>query len=199
MTSMMRGMMILAAGTAMTLASACTTTRLETAWTDPRAPRVNLDKVAVVAMTGTETTRRIAEDALAAKLQGVEAVPSYNILPSSALADEVALRQQMKARGFDGVVLLRVLSIQEEPRYRPAPLGGFYSYYDYTYPAMARYEYSGSTTVVRMETTVYSLRDGGQLVWSGVTQSAEPRSLKSTVNGIADVVSKAMRKHQLAT
>jgi len=129
----------------------------------------------------------------------VEAVPSYNILPSSALADEVALRQQMKARGFDGVVLLRVLSIQEEPRYRPAPLGGFYSYYDYTYPAMARYEYSGSTTVVRMETTVYSLRDGGQLVWSGVTQSAEPRSLKSTVNGIADVVSKAMRKHQLAT
>ncbi len=170
---------------------ACATT-LETQWKDPsaRAEDFTFRRVVTLAQVDDEAVRRRAEDAMAAALAGgpraqagaLEAKPAYPLVARSELADADALRAKLERAGFDGAVLMRLVSDEDRVRYVPGRAETFYG-------VVVRYEpgYYDVDRILRVETNLYSVEDG-RLLWSGVTKTVDPSDLEDLVDGIAKAV-----------
>jgi hypothetical protein len=174
---------------------ACATT-LETQWKDPsaRAEDFAFHKVIALALVDAERTRRSAEEAMAAALArgpraqagALEALPAYPLIASSELADADALRAKLERLGFDGAVLMRLVSDADRVTYVPGRAETFYG-------VVVRYEpgYYDVDRILRVETNLYSVADG-RLLWSGVTKTVDPSDLEDLVDGIAKAVRDAL-------
>lgn len=160
---------------------ACASTRIETQWKDPDVGPDDFafGKVIALAQLEDETTRRIAEDELVrvlaaaprAQARGMQVRPSYTLVAAAELEDVAALRRKVEGAGFDGAVVLRLVSDRERVDYVPG-------HYEVLWGRAVRYE-PGYTTVdriVRIETSVYSIAQG-RLLWSGVSRTLNPRDL----------------------
>ena len=182
-------------------------TTLEQAWTTPEvASTPPLQKVVTVFFSDSETTRRAGEDRLAAELtaKGVEAMPSYAVIPDkSQLANLDTVRAKLQEMGYDGVVALRVVDAHQEVEYSPATFDSYWGYaYPYFYSPGWYYGgyYPGSVyveTVVRVETTAYSLRTG-QLVWSAVSKTVD-EDVDDLIEETSDLVAEQLTERGLAT
>jgi hypothetical protein len=178
-------------------ATGCTTTSLVNMWKDPSAPRQPLNSVLVVTLRKSPTSRRLWEDGFVASLKrhGVKATPSYQLFPGAA-PDTAALIDAVRSRGFDGLLVAHEVSATNETHYVSGYLtaepvaylspwtGHYYSYYARVYAP----GYLETDHVVRYETEVYETREGGQLVWSGTTESINPASGAQVNKEIAHVV-----------
>lgn len=180
----------------------CASTSLVNEWQSPDA-RPTVRKVLVVGVTRQASVRRVFEDEFAAQLRaaGVEAVPSYSILPEDGQAEQSRLEQAVREAGADGVLVTRL--VKQEQRldvtpgsYRP-PFGmGFYGWYSsawigyYEPPSVYRYD------VVTAETSLYSPPES-KLVWSGTTETFSPKDVRKETAGFAKVIIAALRKHGL--
>ncbi|ULQ55555.1 hypothetical protein KJS94_12960 [Flavihumibacter rivuli] len=177
------------------LASACgPSTKVTKSWRDPGST-VNFDalkKVLVISLVQNETSRRVVEDALAARLKG-KGVASYtlNNLPSSKESEDAVINA-LKAQGFDAVVVTRLVDIEKETSYVPGTTypsyyGRFGGYYGYAYGAYGSPGYYTEDKVYSVETNIYTLNPD-KLVYSCVTQTTNPSKLEKTINEIAQIV-----------
>jgi hypothetical protein len=181
-------------------------TTLEQAWTSPSAAAPPLQKVVTVFFSESETTRRAGEDRLAAELaaKGVEATPSYAIIPDKTqLGDLDQVRAQLLGMGYDGVVALRIVDAHQEVEYTPSTFDSYWGYaYPYFYSPSGYYGgyYPGSIyveTVVRVETTAYSLRTN-QLVWSALSRTVD-EDVDDLIEETSDLVAEQLTERGLAT
>jgi hypothetical protein len=102
--------------------------------------------------------------------------------------DVPAAKALVGREGFDGALVLRVVSDREQVTYRPPSYGPtFWGYYGYT----RAYDpgYYRKDQLVRVETSIYSIAQD-KLLWVGTTDTINPKSLGTLV---ADV-GKAVRK-----
>jgi protein-S-isoprenylcysteine O-methyltransferase Ste14 len=180
---------------------ACATTRIETQWKDPRLSAGDLafQRVVVLAQVEDETTRRAAEDELVrvlsasprAQARGMQVRPSYEFIPSAELADVTALRKKVEGAGFDGAVVLRLVEDRERIHYVPGR-------YEVLWGRAVRYD-PGYTTVdriVRVETSVYSIAQGG-LLWSGVSRTLNPDDVGELVEDVIRAVAAELERQAL--
>lgn len=195
---------VLCCSTALML-TACTSTSFVSTWKAPDAKGVDPagKKVAAVYMTTDESGRRAAEDVLAKKLieHGAQGVASYTLIDASAASDVERTKQQLSQAGVDGVVIMRVLGEKERTRvtYTGAPWGyapyyrGFSSYWGFGWGAPYSPGEVTTTTVLSIETLVYSLtRD--ELLWAGTSRTTDPGKIASLVDEVADSAAKEMTK-----
>jgi len=168
---------VCAAAIAVTLVSCAPAVTLTGTWKAPASTSVKFSHVLVVAIGKDLAKRTLGENMLARELNetGIPAATSLTVFtPAFAAAfDSVTVQQQLKEKGFDGVLTIRVLSIDEQQRWMPgydAPYyyGGFYRYY-YRY---GQYGYGRPVTEVRvlLESNLYDLRTG-TLLWTGQSVS----------------------------
>lgn len=187
----------LAVSVAALLTAACATssTTFVSTWRNPAARPVEPAgrKVVALFMGQNATTKRIAEDAMARELveQGAEGVPAYAVLGPDA-RDEEAVRNTLRERGFDGVVVMRVVGQESQyryehdywgryPHYRRLWGGGYWGWgwrhvYDPGYLVQDR--------IVSVETLVYSLAQG-DLLWAGVSRTFNPENIDQIVAEVA--------------
>lgn len=186
---------LLAAG----LLGGCASPGVETSWTDPGAAgrRLEFRKVATIAMFQDGVLRRVAEDELARAIRagpsGIEAVPSYRSLSASALPSAEGVRSALESAGFDGAVVVRVVDSQERVTVTPGiqrwgygPRWG--TLYD---PGSVR-----TDTIVHVETSIYSVADG-KLLWSGASQTYNPRDVSDLVDDVVRDVGSTLREQGL--
>jgi protein-S-isoprenylcysteine O-methyltransferase Ste14 len=183
-------------------ALACATTRIETQWQEPglAAGQLAFRRVVALAQVDDETTRRVAEDELArvlssgpgAQARGMQVEPAYRFIPSAELGDVAALRAKVEAAGYDGAVVLRLVSDQERVTYVPG-------HYEVMWGAAVRYEpgYTDVDRIVRIETTLYSIREGKPL-WSGVSRTLNPRDVRKLVDDVVRAVGAELEEQGLA-
>jgi hypothetical protein len=154
-------------------------------------------------MSTNESSRRAAEDILAGKLteHGAQGVPSYTIVPTSAVSDVEGTKKQLAAAGVDGVVIMRVLGEKERTRvtYTGAPWGyapyyrHFSSYWGFGWGAPYSPTEVTTTRELSIETLVYSLvRD--ELLWAGTSRTSDPGKLSSLVDEVADSAAREMTR-----
>jgi protein-S-isoprenylcysteine O-methyltransferase Ste14 len=180
---------------------ACASTRIETQWRDPAlAPgQLAFQRVIALAQVEDETTRRAAEDELArvlaagprAQERGMQVRPSYTLIDDAELADVAALRRKVEGAGFDGAVVLRLVSDQERIQYVPGR-------YEVLWGRAVRYD-PGYTTVdriVRIETSLYSIAQG-RLLWSGVSRTLNPDDLGEVVEDVIRAVGAELERQGL--
>jgi hypothetical protein len=93
----------------------CSSTRITSSWREPdkSVDISHLKKVLVVALLNSESSRHKAEDQMVKYLQG-KGVVSYKYLSDSFNEnDEEALRTKIKADGFDGAIIMRLLDVEK--------------------------------------------------------------------------------------
>jgi len=178
----------------------CTSTKIISSWRDPekRIHKGEWSKVLVVALLRKETNQRRAEDEMVKFLKG-KGVKSYLYLDESFnKRDEEALRAKIKKDGFDAAITMRLIDVEKEKVYSPEQHYMYPVYYhDFTtyYNRNLAFDTTpGSYSVSRkyiIETVIYSIADD-KIIWSGITETFNPKDVEKLTDEIADVIHKKM-------
>ncbi len=196
-----KGMLLLAAW--VVLLAACASTSLVNQWKSPSYSGAPLTKILVVGVSRQPSVRRVFEDEFVAQLRaaGVEAIPSYTLLPQDGPVEQSALEEAVTKSGAQAVLVTRLVRREQKTQvtggfYQPAPALGFYGWYSsawmgyYEPPTVYRYD------VVTAETSLYR-PDQAQPVWSGTTETTAPEDVRKETAGFAKVIIRALRTQHI--
>ena len=178
------------------LYASCTSTRITSSWREPDKKVVinQLNKLLVVAMFNNETNRHKAEDQMAGYLGG-KGVVSYNYLEEHFNKNnEDALRDKIKADGFDAAVTMRLIDVDKEQTYTPGNMQSYPMYYrnfsGYYYRSWSYYStpgYYSTTKTYNIEVNVYSIKED-KIIWSGLTATTNPEGVNRLTEEVSAVV-----------
>ncbi|HEY8197003.1 MAG TPA: hypothetical protein VIG04_08500 [Gemmatimonadales bacterium] len=190
-----------AMGAALLLGACASNTELVNSWKNPSAAPHRFNKVLAVFISKDAGLRQATEKELARRLGN--AVAAYTVLPDSLLRDSTKAPAWVKQAGFDGAVVLRPVSVDQETTYTP---GQAYVVPDY-YGSMSGYWGIGWGYVydpgrveqdqfMGVEANVYSVADD-KLVWASRTRTKNPESVHQLVNEIVDATVKEMKRQKV--
>jgi len=190
------------------LVAGCASTTLTSVWRDPSYSGGPIRSVLVVGISKEAGIRRIFEDEFSAKLRavGVTATPSYTVIPQDGPVERAVLDGAISKSGAQGTLVTRLLKVERRTDYAPGyvrtvPAVGYYrnfhGYYSSTwvpgaYAAPQRFDYD----IVALETNLWRAQ-GGELVWSGTTESFAPSDIRAATQEFSDVIIKALRDQKL--
>src|SRR5215472_324634 len=195
---------------AMALASA-KSIKVVNSWLNPNYEGQKFKNVLVIGVAQDLEVRADFEDAMAAQLArpGMQTIPGNQILlrpDPKAKPDLDYLRNQIRDNHIDGVVVSRLLKVDKKVISIPsstyiAPFPYYYSFYGYlgaVYPVMYDPGYQREDITVSVETNVYATdKPDGDLVWTGVSDSFNPKSAKKVADSLVKEVPKQMEKDGL--
>ncbi len=182
---------------------ACNSTKLVSQWQAPKTKveMEKLTKVLVIAFLKSETNRKTAESQMAEYLQG-KGIESYKYLDADFnRKNDKAWQKQIKADGFDGAIIMRLVDMEKDTVFRPGTFStsypdyyrnfdGFYSRNFELYNTPNLYSLTRTYTV---ETNVYSIKED-KIIWSGITRSVGPDGVDKMTAEISKAVYKKMKK-----
>ena len=203
-------LLILIMSAAITVASG-KAVKMVTSWFNPKYEGQTFHTILVIGVARNPEVRADFEDQMAAQIAraGIHTIPGNQILlrpDPSAKLDLDYLREQIRANQIDGVVVSRLLKIDKKVISVPsstyvAPFPYYYSFYGYlgaVYPVMYDPGYTEEQTTVSVETNVYATsKPDGDLVWTGASESFNPKSAKKVADGLVKEVPKQMEKDGL--
>ncbi len=185
--------------------------KIVTSWFNPTYHGHTFRKVLVIGVAKDTEVRADFEDAMAAEIkrESIETIPGNQILlrpDPAAKPDLDYLRKQIRENGIDVVIVTRLLRVDKKVISIPsstyvAPFPYYYSFYGYlgaVYPVMYDPGYEREDITVRVETNVYTTsKPDGDLVWTGVSESFNPKSAKKIADALVREVPKQMEKDGL--
>ena len=182
------------------IAACGTVTKIPIAWRDPAYQGGPFQKIFVIAVAANDARRRLFEDELAGVLseKGTIASASYGALPDSQRLGEEQIRRAIQGGGYDGVIVSRLLGVEDETRYVPPSTytvprsyRGYYGYYGTTWDVVHQPGYYQTHRIVRLETNLYDFRTG-DLVWSGQSETFDPDSAGDIIDSATKAVAKRL-------
>ncbi len=188
--------------------TSCATTSLVDTWRNPVVPGFRLHKIMVVNITRIGEMRRLYEDVLASafRAHGVEAVPSYTLIPADGQADLETLEKAVQKSGVEAVLTLQTVRIEGHiaiqpdivyPDYwypwatAPYPPCSPYGFYD----AMAFCDPSDISTgiVVSIQVNLLSAQTD-KLVWAANFRTSEPGKVVTISKDLARLIIQSLVK-----
>jgi hypothetical protein len=189
--------------------SAAKSTKLAFTWKNPNYTSGSFKNILVLAMNGKASNRADFEDQMVAGISGpgIQAVPSYSLLPrpEATPIDMNDLRGVVQEQKFDAVLVSRLVKYNKTVTVVPGdvyPLypyyGTFYGYYGTVSPVVYSPDYLQTDTQVQIESNFYSTaKADGELVWTGTTDSVNPKSVTKVINGVVGLVVQELRKENV--
>jgi hypothetical protein len=185
--------------------------KMVTSWFNPKYEGQTFHKVLVIGVAKDLAVRADFEDEMAAEIArpGMLTIPGNQILlrPDPTVKPDLDyLREQIRDNQIDAVIVSRVLRIDKKVTSVPsstyvAPFPYYYSFYgflDAVYPVVYDPGFTREDKIVSVETNVYSTsKPDGELVWTGVSDSFNPKSAKKVADGLVKEVPKQMEKDGL--
>ena len=112
------------------------------------------------------------------------------------------LRMQINEHHIDAVVICRLVSVKDSVTYIPPDVSfpypyynSFYGYYGTLYPVVYSPGYLIHEKTVRIETNVYAIiPPDGQLVWTGTSDTFNPKNAQKVITSVVKLVSQALDK-----
>ena len=189
--------------------SACnkTKTSIPLSWRNPAIDNTVFKKLFVIGVGEDEVGRRLFEDTFASSLaeQGTTAQASWGSLPQSTQLTEEQIRGAIDGGNFDGVLITRLLGVDQSQQYVPpsthtVPTAyhgyGYYGYYGTSYAVVHEPGYFKTNTTFRLETNLYSVATS-DLVWSGQSETLNPESLSDVIDSMTLAVAKKLKAEKL--
>ncbi len=176
------------------MAGCSTTTPIVSEWRNPAYASASFSRIMIGGLGGDASTRRNFEDEFVAQLRaaGTDALASYSYIAEGSDADESRLRDAARNAGVDGLILARLVRVEEKTQYGGAnfpytSFGVFGSHVGASWsglggaPSVYRFnEYTSETTLLDVPKN--------EVVWSGTTKTSETESgrtaIKSTVEAV---------------
>jgi len=184
-----------------------TKTSIPLSWRNPAVGQTVFKKLFVIGVGEDDTARRLFEDTFAKSLaeRGAAAQASWGLLPQSTQLTEEQVRGAIEGGGFDGVLISRLMGVDESQEYVPpstytVPTSyrgyGYYGYYGTSYDVVHQPGYYKTNTTYRLETNLYSVANG-DLVWSGQSETLNPESLSDVIASMTAAVAKKLKTEKL--
>jgi hypothetical protein len=185
-------------------------TKLVASWKNPQYSGPRFHRILVLGMSAKPGVRADFEDALSKLLTGpgVEAIPGNTILlrPEGTTLDMNYLKSQVQSFKIDAVIVSRLLKVDKNTTFIPGSAyvvpypyyRSFYGYYGAVYPVVYSPDYLREDTTVRVETNVYAVTSGeGELVWTGVSDTFNPRSADKVIEALSKLLVKVLQKESV--
>lgn len=209
------GRLLLGFGVALLLAS-CASTSLVKVWQDPNYSGGPFKRILVIGVSEDSGNRQAFENIFVTELKkrGVEAIPSYTVLPQDGQLSKEEIEKAAQSVNADGFLVTRLTKSEKETQYSPSYVmsdptiaysAGFYTYYASAWSSYSAYAtpwggYSPPTvnqySVVTLETNLWDARTQ-KLVWSGATQTFAPRKVGQEAPAFADLIIKDLAERKL--
>jgi hypothetical protein len=177
-------------------------TTLKESWQEPSlSGPLQFEKVLALVIAQDEPSRRLAEAELVSRLR-VPAAAGFSMLSEGEMKDPESAKKKLRMHGFDGAIILRVVSVDEQyswvagayaPEYQT-----FWGYYGWAKPPAADQTGVATNRTVVIESNVYSIADD-KLLWSGVSQTMNPSSVSQLIDDIARAVVADLEKRGLVS
>ena len=181
----------------MILIESCSTSSLVDVWKDPSYNESPLKKIFIIAIRKDPVQRRIWEDAFVEELSkhGVQATSSYHLFPD-VLPDTNQVIQTIQEKGFDGILVTRLLLAETESHYvqsyvtteQRSRYNIFRKRYDTYYQNIQHPGYVETQTIDRRAIDVWVIRDEERVIWGATSNSPERNTVEDIQNDIAELV-----------
>ncbi len=166
---------------------ACSATRLKTAWRDPGIREIRFHKVVAFVVAKDEALRRSGEQEMCAQIKRTPCMPAYSVVPGTEIADPAKVKARLETAGVDGAVVIRLVGRRVKETYVPPTPMPMWGYYGAAWPMAYDPGYVRQDDLVDVQTSIYSVPDG-KLLWTGRSETTNPRDVRRTVAEIADAV-----------
>jgi len=168
--------------------NSCQPTSLTRIYAEPSFLPGPITKIFIIGMIEKEPVRKTFEEAFARKFmaRGVDAIPSYKVLPSIKGLDREAVSSKIEGMAFDSVLVTWPIRIGQERVLIPLPedrdrnsLDDFFT----SYHSVVGSDYQLDLDWLYLENRLYETK-GGRLVWSSHTKEFDINSnqLGSTID-----------------
>jgi hypothetical protein len=183
--------------------------KLAFSWKNVNYTGSGFKNILVLAMNGRASGRADFEDRMVKEMSrpGVTVVQSYTLMPrpDATPINPDDLRGYVRDLKFDAIVVSRMTKFEKKTAYVPGDdfpfdpyYGTFYGYYGAVAPIVYDPGYLRTDTEAQVETNFYSTsKPDGELVWSGTTDTLDPRSTTSAIDGIVKILVKQFEKDKL--
>jgi hypothetical protein len=176
------------------------TTRVVAAWKDPNVDVVNMGRPLVVFQHKSETLRRTVEDAIVERIPN--ATQAYRMFSTNDVFKVEDVRERVREAGFDTVIILHLVDVEQQVTWSPGVpsrmYGPLWPYWGYGWTTVYDPGYLDRTTVVTLETLVYSLDIGdGELIWASRSETFDPRSVDDLAQSVVAASTRAMEREGL--
>ncbi|WP_417066762.1 hypothetical protein [Niveibacterium terrae] len=186
------------------LLSSCSSTRFTSAWRDKEYQGPELHKLVVVGIVGETSVRRIFEDSLTKSLRGVgiEAVQSYTLLPDNTDQPIERLREFAEKIHAEGILTAHALRSDNKVEYTPGttrialPLNR-YSNRPHFGSALVEDPRVHSYSVVTIRTDLWPTARDGKVLWSAVSETADPEDAVRASRELTALILSELRKEKL--
>jgi len=187
--------------------TACATTEVTGVWKDG-AYQAQPKRVLVIAIFKDQTVRRMIEDEFRnhLKYRGTDAVSGYEVFPGNELPAKETVAEQVKSRGFDAVLLTRLVDTRTETRtvggsvtYAPAPhsygmsMGG---YYGHGYATVYTPGYQVDDRFATVESNLYDAA-AEKLVWTATSDTWMSEGNQKLVKTFVAIMMESLRKQKI--
>ena len=183
--------------------------KLVFSWKNSNYAGSGFRNILVLAVNGRASGRADFEDRMVKEMSrpGVSVVQSYTLMPrpDATPINPDDLRGYVHDLKFDAIVVSRMIKKENkttvvqgddfpfDPYY-----GTFYGYYGAVAPLVYDPGYLRTDTEAQIETNFYATsKPDGELVWSGTTDTLDPRSTTSAIDGIVKILVKQFEKDKL--
>ena len=185
------------------VAGCATTTPIVSEWRNPAYSSASFRRIVVGSLGGDTSIRRNFEDEFVAQLRaaGIDALPSYRVIPDDEKIDETKLKQAAQKSGADAALFARLIQVEEKRQYGPSyfpntSFGIFGSHVGASW-----YGLGGAPSVYRYneyvsETTLFDMGKN-EVVWTGTIKTTEPENVRTAIKSYVDTVMKTLQEKNL--
>ncbi len=175
-------------------------------WKSPEAGSASFagKKVAALVISNDESLRVAGEEALARELtaKGLQSVATYRIAPKEELQVPDRAKVWFEKANVEGVVAMRPVSEEKRTTYTPSTwtnpyYSSLWGYYGYGWGSTYNLGSIDRDTVYVVETTIYSV-PANKLLWAGVSETKNPKSLQQFVEDLVKESVKELQKQGFA-
>ena len=183
--------------------------KLVFSWKNSNYAGSGFRNILVLAVNGRASGRADFEDRMVKEMSrpGVSVVQSYTLMPrpDATPINPDDLRGYVHDLKFDAIVVSRMIKkdtkttvVQGDDFPFDPYYGTFYGYYGAVAPLVYDPGYLRTDTEAQIETNFYSTsKPDGELVWSGTTDTLDPRSTTGAIDGIVKILVKQFEKDKL--
>ena len=169
---------------------ACSTTKIIGSWKDPESSK-SFSNIMVVGLTSNFLAQTNVEERMTHYLVsrgGINAQDSRNVFtPDMKITEEMKVKvaNKLREQGFDGLLTVALVSIDENTSYVAGTLyqpyaypgyGNYWGYYGYYSPMVYSPGYYTSNKIYTIEANLYDVSTE-KLVWAARSETTDPSSL----------------------
>jgi len=175
-------------------------------WKSPEAGTTSFigKKVAALVISNDQALRVAGEEALVRELngKGLQSVATYRIAPKEELQVPDRAKVWFEKANVEGVVAMRPVSQEKRTTYTPSTwtnpyYSSLWGYYGYGWGSTYDIGTIERDTVYVVETTIYSV-PANKLLWAGVSETKNPKTLQEFVEDLVKASVKELQKEGFA-